>query len=366
MRTSKAGIELIKSFEGFQPISTPIGNGRWVIGYGHVKAARKGLRISRADAESVLFEYDLPPIEDAIRRRVLAPIHQNEFDALVSFVFSIGVPAFERSDVLAYLNAGDFLRAAEAMGAWRRAYIGDRSVIVDALVRRRAAERALFLEHPGGRTAVVSASLRVEPDPVWLRSGSEAEADATDQQNVAVADPTEETPGEEEEDGNGPQMAAKAVAERLTRILGETQPSELEPVYLDTPSEDEIRRAVSALSGEGESEPDVQDGEDEFPSVERVLETRSSTRIVDDLEPLTIPPPSPTIFEPASTAPPASWAPYAMFSGFGAILSVWGVFRAHEAATQAAANQGVLAGVVGAFLFFVMAYYAVRALSDES
>ncbi|MEO1100451.1 MAG: lysozyme [Pseudomonadota bacterium] len=354
MRTSKAGIELIKSFEGFQPLSTTIGKGRWVIGYGHVKAAREGLRITRENAESVLREYDLPPIEAAIRRRVLAPIHQNEFDALVSFVFSIGIAAFERSDVLTRLNAGDFLGAAESMGAWRKARVNGQPVVIDALVRRRASERAMFLEHPGGRTAVVSASLKPEADPDWHRT----DGLIADERALELVEEIDEAA---HEDDSGAEVAAKAVAERLTRILGEGGSTEQEPAYVEEPSEDEIRKAVSALSGD--TEPDSPEPVEDYPPVERII---SSNRIVDDLEPAMIPPPPGPVFEPVEPVPLPVWLPYVVLAVFGAMLSIWGLFRADEAATDAAANQGVLAGVVGAFLCLVMGYYAVRSLGSDS
>lgn len=356
MRTSKAGIELIKSFEGFQPLSTKIGKGRWVIGYGHVKAAREGLRITRENAESVLREYDLPPIEAAIRRRVLAPIHQNEFDALVSFVFSIGIAAFERSDVLARLNTGDFLGAAEAMGAWRKARVNGHPVVIDALVRRRASERAMFLEHPGGRTAVVSASLKTEADPDW-RGANGVTADASGEPRQEMVEGVAEVPADED---SGTELAAKAVAERLTRILGESQPEDRSATFVEAPSEDEIRKAVSALSGDTDTEQAMPD--EDYPAVERVMR---SNRIVDDLEPPMIPPPPGPAFEPIEAMPLPTWLPYAAIASFGAILSVWGLFRANEAATEAAANQGVLGGVIGAFLFLVMGYYAVRSLGSD-
>ncbi len=350
MRTSKAGIELIKSFEGFQPLSTSIGKGRWVIGYGHVKGARQGLRISRENAEAVLRDYDLPPIEAAISRRVLAPIHQNEFDALVSFVFSIGIAAFERSEVLERLNTGDFLAAAEAMGAWRKARVNGHPVVIDALVRRRASERAMFLEHPGGRTAVVSASLRPEVDPDWHRL-----------EGVFSETSDEDAPEVPEEDESEAEAAAKAVAERLTRILGESGSVTPKPAYVEAPSEDEIRKAVSALSGD--TEPSYPEPIEDYPAVEKVI---SPNRVVDDLEPPMIPPPPGPAFEPVEPVPLPVWLPYAAIATFGAILSVWGLFRANEAVTQAAANQGVLGGVVGAFLFLVMGYYAVRSLGSDS
>ena len=144
-RTSGAGVELIKSFEGFRARATRLPDGSWIVGFGHTAGAREGLRVTRADAELVLRHHDLKPIEDLIGQRVLTPLTQNEFDALVSFAFNIGPQAFLESNVLALLNSGERLQAAEGMTAWRKAKVDDEVRVVDALVRRRADSLALWL-----------------------------------------------------------------------------------------------------------------------------------------------------------------------------------------------------------------------------
>jgi len=90
-------------------------------------------------------------IETAINSMVFAPLNQNQFDALVSLTYNISPGQFRDSEILAYLNAGDFLSAANGFDVWRKARIHGRVMVVDALVRRRAAEKAMFLEHPDGR-----------------------------------------------------------------------------------------------------------------------------------------------------------------------------------------------------------------------
>ena len=74
MRTSKSGLDLIKNFEGFRARAAQLPDGRWSIGYAHTHSARENLRITRADAEAVLREYDLPPVERSVGAAVLAPL----------------------------------------------------------------------------------------------------------------------------------------------------------------------------------------------------------------------------------------------------------------------------------------------------
>jgi GH24 family phage-related lysozyme (muramidase) len=163
LRTSRAGLDLIKSFEGFRDVAVRLPDGRWTIGHGHVRSAREGLSISEKDADELLTQ-DLLPVESAINSLVFTPLNQNQFDALASLVFNVSVERFRDSAVLRFLNAGDFLSAAGAFDIWRKVRIGGRSMVMDALVRRRAVEKAMFLEHPGGRPTAPTPLLTPEAD----------------------------------------------------------------------------------------------------------------------------------------------------------------------------------------------------------
>lgn len=159
-RVSRTAIELIKRFEGYRHLAARLLDGRWTIGYGHTLTARAGAEVSEPDAEALLF-YDLIAVAHAINEHVYAPLGRNQFDALSSFVFNLGVETFQASQVLKRLNAGETLQAASAMDLWRKAeFDGDR-IVVDALVRRRAVEKALFLTPDDGVwTPAPSAVLR--------------------------------------------------------------------------------------------------------------------------------------------------------------------------------------------------------------
>lgn len=141
---SPEGLALVKRFEGFRAEPLTLADGRVLVGYGHVQATTPAepLTEERADA---LLKQDLGAVEVVIDARVLAPLTQQQFDALASFVFSIGADAFVKSDVLRRLNAGEPIAAACAMDAWRKSRVNGEPQVLDALVRRRAAERAHFL-----------------------------------------------------------------------------------------------------------------------------------------------------------------------------------------------------------------------------
>lgn len=145
MKTSAHGIGLIKRFEGLALDAYHDVAGILTIGYGHTGAeVAQGLVWTEQVAEAALTR-DLEFSEEAINRLVTAPLNQNEFDALVSFVYNVGVSAFKNSTALKRLNAGDRLGAAEALTWWDKATVDGVRRRVKGLTSRRAVERDLFL-----------------------------------------------------------------------------------------------------------------------------------------------------------------------------------------------------------------------------
>ncbi len=153
---------MIKAFEGLALEARRLPDGRHIIGHGHVETAREGARLSPEQAEALLI-WDLKPIEDALKTRVFSPLTQQQFDALASFALNIGLARFLESDVLRALNAGRPIDAAIALDGWRLARTEEGLLTVDALVRRRAAEKALFLSE-GASISAPAARLQPEFD----------------------------------------------------------------------------------------------------------------------------------------------------------------------------------------------------------
>ena len=144
MRTSENGIALIKRWEGLELESYQDIAGVWTIGYGHTETAGPNQKISEREAEELL-KRDLEPRERAVGDLTSVPLNQNEFDALVSFVYNVGVGAYRNSTARKRLNRGDRVGAAEALTWFNKATIGGVLREVNGLKRRRAAEQALFL-----------------------------------------------------------------------------------------------------------------------------------------------------------------------------------------------------------------------------
>lgn len=142
--TSAQGLALIQQYEGFRHEPAQLPDGNWVVGYGHVRIGEAGPAVSQSEAADLL-ALDLAPVERLVNGRVTQELNQSQFDALVSFAFSVGAEAFEQSQVLRRTNSSDFVAAACAMDAWRKSDVGGELAVVDTLVRRRVAEKSLYL-----------------------------------------------------------------------------------------------------------------------------------------------------------------------------------------------------------------------------
>jgi len=144
MKISEAGVDLIKRFEGLELESYQDIAGVWTIGYGHTETAGPNQKISEREAEELL-RRDLSSRERAVEQLASVSLNQNEFDALVSFVYNVGANAFKNSTARKRLNRNDRFGAAEALTWWNKATVNGVLREVLGLTRRRAAERALFL-----------------------------------------------------------------------------------------------------------------------------------------------------------------------------------------------------------------------------
>lgn len=140
-KTNKAGVELIKKFEGLRLTAYQDSVGVWTIGYGHTRTAREGMKITEPEAEALLRD-DLADAESDVSRMVGVPLNDNQFAALVSFVFNLGGNNFALSTLRKMLNKGLYEGASKQFARWNKA--GGK--VLPGLSRRRDAERELFLK----------------------------------------------------------------------------------------------------------------------------------------------------------------------------------------------------------------------------
>ena len=95
MKTGKNGLQLIKSFEGLRLDSYKCPAGVWTIGYGHTKGVKPNMVIDQSMADDYLVE-DIAPIERHLNKMGIN-FRQEEFDALVSWIFNLGLGNFQSS-----------------------------------------------------------------------------------------------------------------------------------------------------------------------------------------------------------------------------------------------------------------------------
>ena len=140
LRINEAGKGLIKEFEGLRLTSYLCPAQVWTIGFGSTDRIMPGMTITKERAEELLDE-DLVRFEKGVLSAVKVDLNENQFSALVSFAFNVGLNAFDDSTLLKKLNWGDYEGAADEFKRW--IWSDDR--ILEGLVRRREAERELFL-----------------------------------------------------------------------------------------------------------------------------------------------------------------------------------------------------------------------------
>ena len=142
MKTSPKGIALIKEFEGLRLKAYLCPSGIWTIGYGHTAGVKPGMVISEAQAEEYL-KADLITFENYLNGLGLA-INQNQFDALISFIYNVGTGNFSSSTLLSKVKANPLDNSI--MDEFLR-WVYSKGRVLPGLQRRRLAEMKLYFSN---------------------------------------------------------------------------------------------------------------------------------------------------------------------------------------------------------------------------
>jgi lysozyme len=139
LKTSNKGVGFIKRHEGLMlnPYNCPAGYR--TIGYGHLLTDGSIKSITVSEAINFL-NSDIDICEDSIKRLITAPLSQNQFDALVSFVFNLGAGSLQRSSLRLKLNRLEYDCASNEFTKW--VFAGGKRL--QGLIRRRTEEKDLF------------------------------------------------------------------------------------------------------------------------------------------------------------------------------------------------------------------------------
>lgn len=142
MKTSPKGIALIKEFEGLRLKAYLCPGGVWTIGYGHTTDVKPGMVISEAPAEEYL-KADLSAFERYLNGLGLA-LNQNQFDALVSFIYNVGTGNFSSSTLLRKIRVNP--QDNSIMDEFLR-WVYSKGRVLPGLQRRRLAEMKLYFSN---------------------------------------------------------------------------------------------------------------------------------------------------------------------------------------------------------------------------
>lgn len=156
---NEAGLDLVKRSEGLRLEKYQDVAGKWTIGYGHlIKHGEIFDGPITEDRATELLQQDLRLAESAVDDLVTVPLNDNQYSALVDFVYNVGKGNFEASTLLKRLNSGKHAAAADEFLKW--VYAGGRRI--EGLARRRSAERALFLTEPSFQQSAFSDQLEAD------------------------------------------------------------------------------------------------------------------------------------------------------------------------------------------------------------
>ena len=145
MKTNEAGLSLIKSFEGLRLKAYKCPAGVWTIGYGHTgKDVKPGMTITREEAEALL-KKDIELFEIGVEKVIDENITltSNQFSALVSFSFNVGLENFKKSTLLKLINKGN-QNELEAIHSQFKRWVYANKKVLPGLVKRREAEFKLY------------------------------------------------------------------------------------------------------------------------------------------------------------------------------------------------------------------------------
>jgi len=141
MTPSQKCIDLVKYFEGFEDRAYLCPANVWTIGYGRTRNVKEGDIVSEPQAERDLQE-ELIEFGEQVHRVVDSELTQQEFDALTSWTYNLGIGNLQSSTLLKKLNAGDKDSVPSEMLRWNKAA----GKVLAGLTKRRQAEADLWLK----------------------------------------------------------------------------------------------------------------------------------------------------------------------------------------------------------------------------
>jgi lysozyme len=160
MKTSALGLSLIKESEGLKLKAYKCPAGVWTIGYGHTQGVKEGDTCTKEQAHEMLAR-DVRPIENELHGSGLK-LNQSKFDALVSFIYNVGIGNFNNSTLVKkiWLNSNnptirdEFMKWNKCSGEFNKKdddgdglidEKGEKQVVAGLTIRRKKEADLYFL-----------------------------------------------------------------------------------------------------------------------------------------------------------------------------------------------------------------------------
>ena len=150
MKTNKAE-DLIKFYEGLKLKAYIDPVGIYTIGWGNIfnftknRPVQKGDTITKAEAQ-LFFDVHMQGIVNGLKKLLKVNINENQFNALLSWVYNFNLQTLAKSTLLKLLNAGKSKElVANEFLKWNKGKVNGKLVVLPGLVTRRKAEKDLFL-----------------------------------------------------------------------------------------------------------------------------------------------------------------------------------------------------------------------------
>ena len=139
MQINEEGLDLIRRYEGCKLKAYKCPAGVWTIGFGTTTGVHEGMQITFMEADK-LFRIDVQNVAEAVHKLLEITLTDQQFSAVVSLVYNIGIGAFTHSTMLIRLNENKLSEAAEQFLQWDKIH----GMVSSGLLNRRMAERDLF------------------------------------------------------------------------------------------------------------------------------------------------------------------------------------------------------------------------------
>lgn len=137
--SSDLAIHLVQEYEGYRSKAYICPAGIWTIGFGHTGGVKEGQTITEEEAINLL-KQDLAKTQNELSNTVQVPVSKNQFIALMSFTFNIGITKVRTSTLMKYLNQGEYALAGKQLLRWVYA----NGVKLPGLEKRREAEYKIW------------------------------------------------------------------------------------------------------------------------------------------------------------------------------------------------------------------------------